>query len=594
MERGTVMILQHNNAAINSKRYFGNNKTKLNKNLEKLSSGYKINRAGDDAAGLAISESMRNKLKGLEQAENNAEDGISMIQTAEGALTEVHAMLERGTTLATQAANGTYTDEVRQHIDSEFQELKKEIDRISENTEFNGINLLNGLRAAGDIDTVASVKSSDEISDLEKKIQNIVGNTGEAILTRFSALNPNNTHAYPKTNVDISIKSLSGSTLANAGGTMASSGYIKVNIDVDKIDSINTATYESTLLHEMMHGVMGVAFSNAGTSLPQIEASDNLWFIEGTAQLSGGIFTAGWNQDIRSIAGDTASTDDQKVIYIKEMLARHGSPKDEVYGTGALMAAYIGYLASGSSGTISIGENGNATKILNGTNRILSEIIENGKSLEDAIYTTTGKTESELMSHFNGRNSNDNFVKFLINVANEAGTGGTGSVVNGLGSSLSQQSYYETYSPGHFVMSEVDTSKYGNGGGEVILQIGPSAEEIVKIYRFDMSSDGLGLTDSNVTTLSAANKAMGTLREAVENTSLTRAYFGAKQNRLEHTVNNLRVSNENTTAAESRIRDADMAKEFSEYTKNNILLQSSQAMLAQANQMPQSVLSLLS
>ncbi len=149
------MVIQHNIPAINSYRNLSQNATSLNKNLEKLSSGYKINKAGDDAAGLAISESMRNKINALNQAEDNANDAIGLIQTAEGALTETHAMLERMTTLATQAANGTYStagDDVtgknkgdvtaRNNLQEEINELKSEINRIASSTEYNGINIL--------------------------------------------------------------------------------------------------------------------------------------------------------------------------------------------------------------------------------------------------------------------------------------------------------------------------------------------------------------------------------------------------------------------------------------------------------------------
>ena len=582
------MILQHNMSALNAKRNLGKNKTNLNKNLEKLSSGYKINRAGDDAAGLAISESMRNKLKGLDQAEINAQDGISMIQIAEGALSEVHSMLERGTTLATQSANGTFTDDVRKHINSEFQELKKEIDRISENTEFNGINLLNGLHAAGDIDGVASVKTDEEISEAMTKVKNIVGNTGEAILSTFNALGTN----FPTTNVDITLKSLPGSTLANAGGTAyGGSGHITVNADLDKIDSYSTATYESTLMHEMMHGVMGVALADSGTSMIELHANNNLWFIEGTAQLAGGIFSAGWNQDIRSVAN---ASGDQAAI-MRGRLANHASPTSEVYGTGALMTAYLGYLVdkgAGFNGSVSVGETGNQTKIKNGINTLFNE-LKSGMSLEDAIQLRTGRSESSILGDFAGSSSNSNLVNFLVNVANESGAGGSGSVVSGLTSSISNSSYYNTYTENHFHMNDVNAGGYGKAGGDVILQIGPSAEETITIYRFDMSSEGLGLGDSNVSSLAEANKAMGDLKNAVDYTSATRAYFGAKQNRLEHTLNNLKVANENTTAAESRIRDTDMAKEISAYTKNNILQQAAQSMLAQANQSPQGILSLL-
>lgn len=582
------MVIQHNISALDASRHLNRNRTDLNKNLEKLSSGYKINRAGDDAAGLAVSESMRNKLKGLDQAKSNAEDGINLIQTAEGALTEVHAMLERGTTLATQAANGTYTDDVRKHIDKEFQELKGEIDRISGSTDYNGINLLNGLQAAGNINTVTRVLSDDEIDAQKELVKNLVGNSGESILNSFSSLSS----GFPSTDVDITLKSLSGSTLANAAGTYKDTGRgdIDINVDLDKIDSIPTASYGSTIAHEMMHGVMGVALAKAGTSMSQLKSGDNLWFVEGTAQLAGGLFNAGWNLDIRNTAQAGGAS------AMRTTLANHESPTNEVYGTGALMTAYIGYLASDFfDGTIDIGDSDMRDGIQDGINKIFNEIINNHKSLEEAIQITTGRSESSIMSDFAGADSSSNFVNFCINVGQESGPSGAGSVVAGLDTAIENVVSTTTYSPGHFFMDEdnIDTSSYGRADEGVILQIGPSAEETISIMRFDMSSDGLGLFDSNVLTRSEASEAIGALKEAVENTSATRAYFGAKQNRLEHIINNLEITNENITNAESRIRDTDMADEISKYTKNNILMQAAQSMLAQANQSPQGILSLL-
>ena len=138
------MIIQHNISAINSYRNLGINQSGLNKNLEKLSSGYRINRAGDDAAGLAISESMRSQINGLNQATKNAQDAVGLIQTVEGALTETHSMLQRLTTLASQSANGTYNTVARGNLQQEVKDLLDEIDRIAKNTDFNGIKPISG------------------------------------------------------------------------------------------------------------------------------------------------------------------------------------------------------------------------------------------------------------------------------------------------------------------------------------------------------------------------------------------------------------------------------------------------------------------
>lgn len=143
------MVIQHNIAAINSYRNLGINQSGLSKNLEKLSSGYRVNRAGDDAAGLAISEAMRSQINGLNQAATNAKDAIGLIQTAEGALTETHSMLQRLVTLATQSANGTYSSTARINIQEEAAALEKEITRIADNTDFNGIKPLKETQASG-------------------------------------------------------------------------------------------------------------------------------------------------------------------------------------------------------------------------------------------------------------------------------------------------------------------------------------------------------------------------------------------------------------------------------------------------------------
>ncbi len=302
------MVIQHNIAAINSYRNLGINQSGLNKNLEKLSSGYRINRAGDDAAGLAISESMRSQINGLNQATKNAQDAVGLIQTAEGALTETHSMLQRLTTLASQSANGTYNSVARANLQLEVDELLAEIDRIANYTDFNGIKPLEG---------------------------------------------------------------------------------------------------------------------------------------------SSGALTASMN-------------------------------------------------------------------------------------------TATGNVE--------------------------------------LGTSKYENS--------------VDPSNL-TGGQKMTFQIGPSKQETIIVRRQNLTSSGIGVGGLDVSTLKSGNAAIETINRAINVVSNYRAHLGAAQNRLEHTINNLKVTSENITAAESRIRDTDMADEITAFTKNNILLQASQSMLAQSNSVPQSILSLL-
>jgi len=305
------MVIQHNIAAINSYRNLGINQSGLNKNLEKLSSGYRINRAGDDAAGLAISESMRSQINGLNQATKNAQDAVGLIQTAEGALTETHSMLQRLTTLASQSANGTYNSVARANLQLEVDELLAEIDRIANYTDFNGIKPLAGV-----------------------------------------------------------------------------DGALKAEMNTTK-------------------GVV---------------------------------------------------------------------------------------------------------------------ILQNGTT---AVGTNSVKA------------------------------------------------------------SDLDSAQ------KMTFQIGPSKHETIIVRRQNLTSSGIGINGLKVETLKSGNAAIETINSAINIVSNYRAHLGAAQNRLEHTINNLKVTSENITAAESRIRDTDMADEITAFTKNNILLQASQSMLAQSNSVPQSILSLL-
>ena len=357
------MRIQHNIAALNSYRNLTNNNSAVSKNLEKLSSGYRINRAGDDAAGLAISEKMRAQITGLNTAQKNAQDGVSLVQTAEGALTEVHSMLNRMVELADQSANGTYDDKVdRENLQKEITSLKDEIDRIADSTNFNGINLLDGSLQDG-------------------------------------------------AKIDVTV---SGANVQDNGD-----GSFKI---------------------------------------------------------------------------DTASMAENETITI------------------------------------------------------------NGKSY---TYTKTASTAGKF----------SDFAE-LKKLAEADGLELGGDI------------------------NKVTAKKVGK---ELTLQIGDTSADFnqMTVGVNDMHTAALGIADIDISTQQGAKNAVDLIKNAINSVSSTRGDLGAIQNRLEHTINNLSVTAENMTAAESRIRDVDMANEMMAYTKNNILVQSSQAMLAQANQIPQGVLQLL-
>ena len=434
------MRIQHNIAAINSHRNLGINNSFTNKNLEKLSSGYRINRAGDDAAGLAISEKMRGQIRGLSMAEQNTSNGISLIQTAEGALNETHAILQRMRELAVQSSNGTYDENVdRIQLNKEFQAVKSEIDRIAESTHYNGIKLLNGA----------------------------VGADGGKVSRGATAI----------------------ATVASALGLTVSAS------------AVGAATTELVDGKEY-----GFNFSLG------LEKQDN------------GKFT------LRASMVDADGS-------LRELIIKD-------------------YDDSATSGSITNGSISLAAKKL---------------TFQDV-----------------------NGVKVDVDIATLASLK-AGSVNN-------YGAYYKGDTSGAAVVAanKLDNA-YGATGKPLVFQIGANGgdDQRVGLSVFDMSSTAIGYTagewlaDADISNIENANKAIEIITNASNQVSGQRAGLGALQNRLEHTMNNLGVTKENLTAAESVIRDVDMAKEMMEFTKNQILVQASQAMLAQANQLPQGVLNLL-
>ena len=378
------MRINHNIAALNTYNKLAANQANTSKSLEKLSSGLKINRAGDDAAGLAISEKMRGQIRGLDQAGRNAQDGISLIQTAEGALNETHSILQRVRELAVQASNDTLQPEDRAAIGTEVKQLTTELTRIADNTKFNGKALLDGS---------FGIQADNSAAGSGVQV---------ASLTNVSGI----------TNIDVS-------------GAKASTTYTLTTTGLGK--------YTIT---------------------------------------------------------DAAGTGTQNLT-----------------------------LTDGSAGVLNFDKFG------------ISITIDGSKTAAQIVALT-------------------------------AGTAGAGTIKT--------------------------TADAG-----AMLQIGADANQSMAITIGNMDASGLGVDALKVDSFANANLAITSTNDAIALVSTQRANLGAAQNRLEHTINNLGTSSENLTASESRIRDVDMAKEMMEFTKNNILAQAAQSMLAQANQQPQGVLQLL-
>lgn len=411
------MRIQHNIMAMNAYRNYANNTSSLSKNLEKLSSGYKINRAGDDAAGLAISEKMRAQITGLDKAQDNAKDGISLVQTAEGALTEVHDMLNRMYELAEQSANGTFEDGTdRKQLQKEVDQLKSEINRIADSANFNGIKLLDGSMFANGTTTIKSAATSQ------------------------------------------------------AAG-------VDVNIMADSVFDANGSRSELKFSFTVV--------SNA------------------------------------SKAGAVVDKDGKVTISVAKASA--GQASYSAADIQALLSKVTAQSADVSADMVNAAKNATVT----------------GAGIQDATGTKAGKWTT------------------LAKTSNGAAK--------------------------------------PNAGKPLTLQIGDTSDSFnqLKVGIKDCHVDALGLTDMKIGDQDSAAKALDKIKSAINYVSDVRGTLGATQNRLDHTINNLSVMQENIQDAESTIRDTDVADEMMAYTKNNILIQSAQAMLAQANQVPQGVLQLL-
>ncbi|MFJ7848230.1 flagellin [Peribacillus sp. NPDC097224] len=426
------MIINHNIAALNTHRQLSSATSAQSKSMEKLASGMRINKAGDDAAGLAISEKMRGQIRGLDQASKNSQDAISLISTAEGALNETHDILQRMRELATQSANDTNTTSDRGEIQKEINSLTSEINRIGNTTEFNTQKLLNGSKDSA----TAAVAIGDEITSAQSS-KVAIGDLTFTAKTAGTAGNSISVEIVQGTGVSTpNAAALSGSKLTITLGTDASSVALPVTADaiktlVDGVGSIN----------------VDVAVATGKGSTAQSVASET--------NLTGGAAAVLATEEVEAGAGlqfQIGANENQSLTL-------------EI---GDMRAANLGI--TGTSGT-------------------------------------TGFTSAD-------------------------------SVTNGTDSAVTE--------------AALDVSTHGN-----------AAAAVTKIQL------------------------------AIDKVSAERSKLGANQNRLEHTINNLSTSSENLTAAESRIRDVDMAKEMMNQTKNSILSQAAQAMLAQANQQPQGVLQLL-
>ncbi len=585
------MRIQHNIMAMSAYRNYTNNVSAMKKNLEKLSSGYKINRAGDDAAGLAISEKMRAQITGLETAQKNAKDGISLVQTAEGALTEVHDMLNRMVELATQSANGTYDNTTdRAQMQKELDQLRDEIDRIADSSNFNGIKLFDGSMEADSIKY--SVKSDVALAILPDGTQNIAGAGTSTIIhkdgqdatkTKFQVELENVSFASTNaTSVGITVGGAKVSVHLNANGSLSGADLAEKIVEKYGASNIKIGgvTYSvkadgSKLVFEMtddsLKNVTKTASFNGNFDVVEFStnAKDNT---SGTVNLATQVIDAG-GPKVNTVLANTVTNAALTAAHVKD------GQVISIGGTNYVFASTDKTLeavnAAGSDFKVVdirdlVDEDGN---LVNGK-------APQGNALTEALDRLTVAAKDNAM--FTVGHTDDNKLTFQEKTTYDGEAK--------LDSNLAIQKQIRT---GTFAADTVKASK-GSGKG-LTLQIGDTADDYnqLKVSLGDMHVGSLGIGDISIADQASAAVAVDKIKDAINLVSDVRGTLGATQNRLDHTINNLSVMTENIQDAESTIRDTDVAAEMMAYTKNNILIQSAQAMLAQANQVPQGVLQLL-
>ena len=517
------MRINNNIMALNANRQLGINNAGTAKSLEKLSSGFRINRAGDDAAGLAISEKMRGQIRGLNMASRNAQDGISLIQTAEGALTESHAILQRMRELAVQSANDTNVAIDRSEIQKEMDQLASELTRIANDTEYNTQTLLNG----GITDTKFHIGA----------------NEGQ--------------------DISLNIGAMDAFSLGVAADKITKEATVADGSNIDKAnlaDNVGAKVVDGAVITFKQETVTATATEAQGTGV--VGGSNSFTFNAGADNGAAGNITIKF-----------ATGTDQSVAWSGNELTVTLSSSDGSGGDGKYTASDIQGLIQSATTDAPAGLNvTNITVTAEGTD----EINATG-TVNETITLTGGKdaSEVEVITVSDGTDSK------AFNIADKTATTfttGTDADFGGITINLAD---------GKTLASLKDTDD------KITITLETITAKAADLTDPDNVQRAVAEKGIDVSSQTAASSAITTIQSAIETVSAERSKLGAMQNRLEHTIKNLDNTSENLQAAESRIRDVDMAKEMMEFTKQNILQQAATAMLAQANQAPQTVLQLL-
>ena len=523
------MVVQHNLQAMNANRMLNVTTGSQSKSAEKLSSGYRINRAADDAAGLTISEKMRKQIRGLDQASSNAEDGVSAVQTAEGALTEVHSMLQRMNELAVQASNGTNSEDDRKAIQDEIEQLTTEIDRVAETTKFNETYLLKG--DADGATTTKKINAHD--AGLKGTLTNV--GTGTATFTA-ETINDGDKVTVGGKEYIVSANAQQGSAVAVTFTGADSYSNFGVAVGGTTTTTAATAVASEGTLTGTYTGTADDIFTYDSTASKWKNKAGTVVTLADVGLGITGVTTNGATITVTAKKTNTTGATYKAFTSEKEMLAAINGNKDI--------------------------KKGNATTA----------------ATDGADFTSLKGADSD------GKITTTNLYKLMAKELGDASSIGADT-----------KATITNNDDGTFAITE--GSVLTKDKLSFNLHVGADADMTNKInVDVDaMSAAALGIKGINVSDDSgkAATYAVDAIADALSKVSSQRSALGAVQNRLEHTIDNLDNVVENTTSAESRIRDVDMAEEMVEYSKNNILAQAGQSMLAQANQATQGVLSLL-
>lgn len=578
-----ALVINTNVASLNSQRQLMNSGAALDRSTERLSSGNRINSAKDDAAGLAIGNRMTSQVRGLDQAIRNANDGVSLIQTAEGALQESTNILQRMRELSVQSANGIYSDADRKTLQAEVKQLQSELTRISETTTFNGQNLLDGSMGTKSLQVGAQQNQTIEISIGSFSANSLGGSTGDLagatttvtgikaataaanaleindkVLTDISADATITTvnQLLGKLNTDLSSVGVSASTVAEHQATNTGSGVLagtaKVTITVADGDGnnqsiviANTNSMDEvvTKINEMAGGVLQASLNDSGyLTLTATNAAD--------ITVAGGVAA-----DATALGFSAISTNAAGFSLVLNNEAGNSKPI-KVEGTVPATMATAGFNAHQADGSIA-GATIAANQSLNA-----GDLVINGVEIGAVTGSATPATQADNVIEAINKKSAETGV---IAYENAAGTG--------------------------IQLKSVD-------GSEISIKAGKNstAATITAATGFieRNATEGAGSVASiDISTEAGAQKAIGIIDKALEQVNATRADLGAANNRLDFTVSNLSNISEKTSAARSRIMDADFAAETANLSRSQVLQQAASAMLAQSNARPQQVLSLL-